>query len=226
MIRSMFARIARRYDLNNRLHSMGRDQAWRRAAAAMTGVAAGEEVLDVACGTGDLTAMLARRAPAPGRVVGADFCPEMLQIARRKFAHLSIEWLEADAHALPFAPASFDVVTVAFGLRNLARPREAIAHWCDLLRPGGRLVVLEFTPDTRGPVGRAIAWFTRYVMSRTASAIAADKGGAYDYLHNSVQSFLTARELADALADAGLSEVRTRRMTAGVVAICRGRKER
>jgi demethylmenaquinone methyltransferase/2-methoxy-6-polyprenyl-1,4-benzoquinol methylase len=224
-IRTMFARIARRYDLNNRLHSMWRDQAWRRAAAKMAQLQPGEDALDVACGTGDLTAMLAREK-AGGRVVGADFCPEMLDLARKKFPHLPIEWVTADAHSLPFADASFDVVTIAFGLRNLADPRRALAGFARLLRPGGRLVVLEFTPAPRGWGGRTIAWFTRHVMPRTASAIAGEGGEAYDYLHKSVQSFLTAGQLAQALTAAGLADVRKRELTFGTVALCRGVKRR
>jgi demethylmenaquinone methyltransferase/2-methoxy-6-polyprenyl-1,4-benzoquinol methylase len=222
-IRTMFARIARRYDLNNRLHSMWRDQAWRRAAARMAQPQPGEDALDAACGTGDLTAMLAREK-AGGRVAGADFCPEMLDLARKKFPRLPIEWVLADAHSLPFPEASFDVITIAFGLRNLADPRGALAGFARLLRPGGRLVVLEFTPDARGWCGRAIAWFTRHVMTRTASAIAGEGGEAYDYLHKSVQSFLTARQLAQELADAGLADVQTRELTFGTVALCRGVK--
>jgi len=281
----MFAQIARRYDLNNRLHSLWRDQAWRRAAAKMARLRPGESALDVACGTGDLTAMLARmpdrvvgvgchaqasvvcsrghvsptghaRADlgmAPGgRLVGVDFCPEMLEIARRKFPRLPIEWVQADAHALPFADASFDVITIAFGLRNLADPRRALAEFVRLLRPGGRLVVLEFAPEGCGWGGRAIAWFTRHVMSRTASiiagerggragkmpatheggtpsthasAIAGEGGGAYDYLHKSVQSFLTPEKVAQEMARAGLTRIEIREMTFGTIAICRGVKE-
>ena len=221
----MFARIARRYDLNNRLHSMWRDQAWRRAAVKMAQLQPGEDALDVACGTGDLTAMLARQK-AGGRVVGADFCPEMLDLARKKFPRLPIAWVLADAHSLPFAEASFDVITIAFGLRNLAQPREALAGFARLLRPGGRLVVLEFTPEGRGRGGRAIAWFTRHIMPRTASAIAGEGGEAYDYLHKSVQSFLTASQVAQELVLAGLTDVQTRELTFGTVALCRGLKKR
>jgi demethylmenaquinone methyltransferase/2-methoxy-6-polyprenyl-1,4-benzoquinol methylase len=159
-------------------------------------------------------------------VVGADFCPEMLDIARKKFPHLPIEWVQADAHSLPFPDSSFDVITIAFGLRNLADPRRALAGFARLLRPGGRLVVLEFTPEGRGWGGRAIAWFTRHIMPRTASAIAGEGGEAYDYLHKSVQSFLTASQLAQALADAGLADVRIRELTFGTVALCRGVKNR
>jgi demethylmenaquinone methyltransferase/2-methoxy-6-polyprenyl-1,4-benzoquinol methylase len=222
----MFARIARRYDLNNRLHSMWRDQAWRRAAATMADLQPGQDALDVACGTGDLTAMLAREKHSRGRVVGADFCPEMLDLARKKFPHLPIEWMLADAHSLPFAQASFDVITIAFGLRNLADPRRALAGFARLLRPGGRLVVLEFTPEGHGRGGRAIGWFTRHIMTHTASAIAGAGGEAYDYLHKSVQSFLTAQQVAQELADAGLADVQTREMTFGTVALCRGLKNR
>jgi demethylmenaquinone methyltransferase/2-methoxy-6-polyprenyl-1,4-benzoquinol methylase len=234
----MFARIAHRYDLNNRLHSLWRDQAWRRAAAAMADVQPGEAALDVACGTGDLTALLSRAAhhrrragthdslSQSGQIVGADFCPEMLQLARRKFPHLGIEWLLADAEALPLPDASFDAVMIAFGLRNLCHRPEALAEFRRLLRPGGRLVVLEFVRPPAQPPARAIAWFTRHVMAHSASAIAGEGLGAYDYLHRSVQSFLSAGELAEAIRHAGFEDLQMRQMAFGIVASCLGVKNR
>ncbi len=215
LVREMFARIARTYDLNNRLHSMWRDQAWRRAAVKSAGAVRGRAVLDVACGTGDLAGMFARAGA--GRVVGLDFCEEMLRIARRKLP--AIEFVCGDAHKLPFADGGFDVLSIAFGIRNLADPAGALREFARVLRPGGQLVVLEFDRTGSTPAARAVRWFMVHVMSRTASALARDRTGAYDYLHKSVQSFMSAGELAAAIAAAGFCQVRTRRLSFGVAAL-------
>jgi demethylmenaquinone methyltransferase/2-methoxy-6-polyprenyl-1,4-benzoquinol methylase len=277
----MFARIARAYDLNNRLHSLGRDQAWRRRAVAAAGVTGGEAVLDAACGTGDLAGLFARAGA--GRVVGLDFCPEMLDVARRKspstdieracgdamatnfsdfdvarrkspstdieracedamatnfsdfdVAHhkspsTDIEWVCGDAMATNFPDGSFDIVSVGFGLRNVADPHRALAEFHRLLRPGGRLVVLEFHPlgeSGSGVAARLLAaplrLYLRRIMPRTAGAIARDPTGAYDYLVQSTESFLSAGELAEAMAQAGFTGVTTRRLTLGIAALHRG----
>jgi demethylmenaquinone methyltransferase/2-methoxy-6-polyprenyl-1,4-benzoquinol methylase len=151
-ISEMFSRVARRYDLNNRLHSLWQDQGWRRLAARAAGLCGNEAILDVACGTGDLTAMLAHEAGmgtgrrdardtnahAAGRVVGLDCCEAMLAIARRKYAGLDIEWLVGDAMAMPFGAGEFDVASIAFGLRNLPDTAGALAELRRVLKPGGR----------------------------------------------------------------------------------------
>ena len=134
----MFARIAGRYDLNNRLHSLWRDQAWRREAVRAGGASRGDRVLDAACGTGDLAGLFARAGA--GQVVGVDFCPEMLDAARRKFPRERIRWLPGDATALPLGDGEFDVVSIAFGIRNIADPSLALAEFRRVLRPGGRLL--------------------------------------------------------------------------------------
>ena len=218
----MFSRIARRYDFNNRLHSLARDQAWRRTAARAARITPGERVLDVACGTGDLTAMLARKG---ARVTGLDSCDDMLAVARRKCRKLDVQWVVADARELPFEAASFDVVTIAFGVRNIVGPRAALAQFARVLRPGGRLVVLEFHPDVRDSLaGRCLSWFVGNIMSRTAGYLAGDRQGAYDYLHKSVQSFLSAAELADAIAGQGFVDVTTRPLALGLAAVHCGRR--
>src|SRR6266545_629230 len=136
----MFDRIARRYDLVNTVLSAGTDAGWRRRAARATGLVAGGSALDVACGSGRLTAELARIAGPRGRVVGLDFSPEMLKIARRD--HPGLEFIEGDALQLPFDDQSFDVATIAFGLRNLADPVRGLHEMLRVVRR--RAVVLEF----------------------------------------------------------------------------------
>ena len=218
----MFAGIAGRYDLNNRLHSLWCDQLWRRAAVRAAGLAGGGAVLDVACGTGDLAALF-QRAGA-GRVVGLDFCEEMLAVARRRFAGRGITWTCGDATALPFADETFDVVSIAFGIRNVADPVRALAEFRRVLRPGGRLVVLEFDRPGGGVLGPLVRLYLDRIMPRTAAALAGDRAGAYAYLQSSVKAFWSAGELAGAIRSAGLAEVRTRRLTLGIAALHSGRR--
>lgn len=225
-VRAMFASIAGSYDLNNRVHSFGRDQAWRRAAVRMAGVRRGEdEVLDVACGTGDLS-----RAFADGgakRVVGLDYTPEMLDIARSRrgggsaggSGGASIEYVDGDAMALPFVDGSFDVVSIAFGIRNVSDPGVALGEFRRVLRPGGRLVVLEFGTPGFGPVRWASKVYTDRVMPWTATLISGDRSGAYRYLPRSVSTFMEPGELAAAIGRAGFRAVESRKLTFGVAVV-------
>lgn len=225
-VRSMFAAIAPAYDLNNRLHSLGRDQAWRRATVRACGVQPTDAVLDVACGTGDLAEAFA--AAGPARVVGVDFTEEMLEIARRKSARETadrtpIEYRWADAQDLPFEDASFDVVSIAFGLRNVADPARALREFRRVLRPGGRLAVLEFTEPSNPIVRGFNRVYCRWIMPRTASLIARDRSGAYHYLPRSVATFLEPGALTRLIEDAGFTAVDVRSMTLGICACYLGR---
>ncbi|HYE03728.1 MAG TPA: bifunctional demethylmenaquinone methyltransferase/2-methoxy-6-polyprenyl-1,4-benzoquinol methylase UbiE [Phycisphaerales bacterium] len=225
-VRAMFASIAHRYDLNNRLHSLGLDRRWRRVAARAAGVGPGDRVLDAACGTGDLTLELARARPR--EVVGVDFTPEMLELARRKLAarpadpRTTVSFRAGDALALDFPDASFDAATIGFGLRNVAEPVRALAELARVLRPGGRVVVLEFTT----PPGRLARWvnavYCRRVMPVTATLIAHDRTGAYRYLPASVATFMDPPTVCAALRDAGFLEVAFRPLTLGICGCYRG----
>ena len=220
-VRSMFAAIARSYDLNNHLHSLWRDQAWRRYAVRAAGVREGDTVLDVACGTGDLTEAFAGRSAA-GRVIGVDFTPEMLDVARTKQAALPeavasrIDYRQGDAMDLHLPDASADVVSIAFGIRNVADPRRAIGEFFRVLRPGGRLVILEFDTPRLAPV----RWFNRFysgwLMPRTATLISGDRSGAYRYLPRSVESFMSREEMVAAMRGAGFAEVSARPLSLGI----------
>jgi demethylmenaquinone methyltransferase/2-methoxy-6-polyprenyl-1,4-benzoquinol methylase len=224
-VRRMFAAIAGSYDLNNRLHSCGIDQAWRRRAVRLSRVKAGDHVLDMACGTGDLTALYARSGAS--RVVGGDFTPEMLDIARTKQAAIGsgaskVTYVEADAMALPFDDASFDVLSIAFGIRNVASPGVALAEFRRVLRPGGRLLVLEFDRPRNGVIRALNDFYTRQIMPRTATLISGDRSGAYRYLPRSVGTFMRREEMIEAIRAAGFSDVDATPLTFGVVVCYRG----
>lgn len=225
-VREMFAAIAGRYDLNNRVHSLGRDQAWRRFAVRAADVRPGDVVVDVACGTGDLTEAFARRSPA-SRVIGIDFTPEMLDIARAKLARRPmslgsrVEYRQGDAMALDLPERSADVLSIAFGIRNVQEPARALAEFARVLKPGGRLVVLEFDRPRLAPVRWCNDLYTARIMPHTATWLSGDRSGAYRYLPRSVGTFMTAEELGEQLRRVGFADVRTARLTLGICACTR-----
>ncbi len=229
----MFAAIARRYDLNNRLHSIGRDQAWRRRAVALSGLTAGDHVLDVACGTGDLTEAFCRARPRPKRVVGLDFTPEMLDVAREKAAKRerrqgmpTPEYVQGDAMNLPFDDASFDVVSIAFGIRNVAEPAKALEEFRRVMRPGGRLVVLEFSQPRNGLLRTLNAIYCNRIMPITATLLAGAGGrsGAYHYLPKSVATFEGGdrEHMLMLMRNAGFANESALALTFGVCCLYRG----
>lgn len=228
-VQAMFAAIARSYDLNNRLHSFFQDQRWRRAAVRAAGIDRQSRVLDVACGTGDLAEAFADAGAA--EVTGVDFTPEMLDVAKFKGQRATtgtaartagtgtrpaVRYLHGDAMQLSFPDASFDVVSIAFGIRNVAVPARAIAEFHRVLRPGGRLVVLEFA-DPANPV---IRWgsnlYTKRIMPWTASLVARDGSGAYHYLPRSISTFLQPTEFARTLESAGFRQCSATPLTMGI----------
>jgi demethylmenaquinone methyltransferase/2-methoxy-6-polyprenyl-1,4-benzoquinol methylase len=225
-VRAMFAAIARTYDLNNRLHSLGRDRAWRKTAVRLARVQTGDRVLDVACGTGDLTHAFARTPAA--EIVGLDFTREMLDIAESKRRALTedarrrVRYVEGDAQRLPFNDREFDVVSIAFGLRNVEEPERAIAEFSRVLKPGGRLVILEFDRPTLAPVRWLNAVYCGWIMPRTATLLSRDRSGAYYYLPRSVSSFLSREALASLMRDSGFADVERRPLTGGICACYAG----
>jgi demethylmenaquinone methyltransferase/2-methoxy-6-polyprenyl-1,4-benzoquinol methylase len=228
-VRSMFAAISSSYDLNNRVHSLGLDQAWRRFAVRAAGVREGETVLDVACGTGDLTEAFAR-GTAAAEVIGLDFTPEMLRIADRKRLrqHTSIagrvRYLHGDAQSLPFEDQSVDVVSIAFGIRNVQEPSRAMAEFFRVLRPGGRLVILEFDTPRCPPVRWANNFYSGWLMPRTATLLSGDRSGAYRYLPKSIASFQSRDQMLGGLARAGFMNATARSLTLGICACYRAER--
>lgn len=225
-VRGMFAAIAPTYDLNNRLHSLGRDQAWRRAAVSMAQVRPGDTILDAACGTGDLSIAFARTEAA--RILGADFTAPMLAIARTKTSRLRLStaptYHAADAMRLPLPDACCDVVSIAFGIRNVADPAKALAEFYRVLRPGGRLIVLEFGTPTHPVFRRLHGLYCGHIMPRTATWIARDTTGAYRYLPRSVSTFLSRDAMTAALTAAGFTHTAARPLTLGIALCYRGMK--
>jgi demethylmenaquinone methyltransferase/2-methoxy-6-polyprenyl-1,4-benzoquinol methylase len=239
-VQGMFAAIASSYDLNNRLHSFFQDQRWRREAVRVAGIDATSRVLDVACGTGDLAEAFADAGAA--EVIGVDFTPEMLAIARDKGlkndsaqrgaalgtpkpssapVRTSVKYCQGDAMQLAFPSESFDVVSIAFGIRNVAMPAVALAEFFRVLRPGGRLVVLEFA-DPANPI---IRWgsnlYTKRIMPWTASLVARDGSGAYHYLPRSVSTFLQPRAFAEKLQETGFQDCTGLQLTMGICVLHR-----
>jgi demethylmenaquinone methyltransferase/2-methoxy-6-polyprenyl-1,4-benzoquinol methylase len=209
-VRSMFDRIAPVYDVMNRVMTVGLDQRWRRLTVRSV-VGAGDRVLDACCGTGDL-AVAARKAGAD--VVGLDFSPRMLERARRKDSE--IEWIEGDLLELPFADASFDAATVGFGVRNVADLGQGLAELRRVLRPDGRVGILEITRP-RGPLRLFYRlWFD--VLIPLAGKILPG-GKAYTYLPASVRRFPGPEELATLMAQHGFADVTFRRLGGGTVAL-------
>jgi demethylmenaquinone methyltransferase/2-methoxy-6-polyprenyl-1,4-benzoquinol methylase len=220
-VQRMFDRVAPRYDLVNTVLSFGPDRRWREAAARATGLAAGEVAVDVACGTGRLAVELARLEPG-AIVIGLDFAREMVRRANPGGCE-RLSFAVADAMRLPLADASVDVVTIAFGLRNLPEPGQGLLELRRVLRPGGRLVVCEFSRPTWAPF-RTV--YTEYLM-RALPAVArkvSSSPDAYVYLAESIRAWPDQAGLAALLGAAGWERVGWRNLSGGIVALHRGRR--
>jgi demethylmenaquinone methyltransferase / 2-methoxy-6-polyprenyl-1,4-benzoquinol methylase len=219
----MFDRIAGIYDLMNTAMTAGLHHGWRERAADRAGLSEGDSALDLCCGTGDLALALRRRVGASGRVVGADFSERMLELANEKalergLPDVTFEW--ADALELPYSDASFDAVTVGFGVRNLADLPRGIGETARVLRPGGRLVILEITQPRKPPLSTFFSlWFDRIVP--VLGRFAGDPE-AYSYLPESVRSFPPPDGLAAIMDEAGFEAIRYTILAGGIIAIHSG----
>ena len=213
----MFDRIAWVYDRMNSVMTVGMHHRWRRRAADLALLRPGDRALDVATGTGDLAVELERRT-GPGGVVGVDFAEAMLEIARRKAP--GIEFAVGNALDLSYPDGSFDAATVGFGARNFSDLGRGLAEMARVVRPGGRVVVLEITTPQRPP----LSWFFRMWFDRVVPRLGKLAGDpdAYTYLPSSVRRFPGPRDLAAELSRAGLTDVRWVRTAGGIIAIHSG----
>ena len=220
-VRAMFDRIARVYDLMNSVMTAGLHQRWRERAAGMAGLGPGDRALDVATGTGDLAVALAERVGPDGEVIGSDFSEAMLELARRKAPWIGFE--TANALDLPYDDDSFDAATVGFGARNFSDLARGLREMARVVRPGGRVVVLEITTPTRPP----LSWFFRVWFDRVVPLIGRVAGDpdAYSYLPSSVRRFPDARGLGAAMTAVGLVDVRWVVTAGGIIAIHAGTVE-
>jgi demethylmenaquinone methyltransferase/2-methoxy-6-polyprenyl-1,4-benzoquinol methylase len=214
-VRAMFDRVAGVYDRMNRVMTAGLDARWRSRATDLAALGEGGRALDVACGTGDLAIELSRRVGESGEVVGCDFSEPMLALARAKAPGIRFE--EASALELPYADDSFDAATVGFGARNFADLDRGLREMARVVRPGGRVVVLEITTPQRPP----LSWFYGVWFDRIVPVLGRLSGqpDAYSYLPDSVRRFPPPEGLAAALAGAGLVNIRWVLTAGGIIAI-------
>lgn len=213
----MFADIADRYDTTNTVLSMGIHHTWRKRTVRESGVGPGDRVLDCATGTGDLALEFKRAVGPEGHVVGTDFCPEMLAHAplKSRKAGLMVQWEVADAMALPYEDDRFDVASIAFGIRNVDDPEKAIASMARVVKPGGRVLVLEFgQPD--GAFGSVYRWYSNNVIPFVGGMITGEKE-AYSYLNRTSSEFPCGDDFVALMnRSADFTNVRAIEMTGGV----------
>jgi len=224
-VQEMFAGIAGKYDLLNHLLSLGSDFYWWRAMARAAGAAPGRCFLDVAAGTGDSSLALARRG---ARVVSTDFTQAMLargpsKFQRRKLSHLVWASVGADAQRLPFRSASFDGVTICYGIRNVEDRARAYREFLRVLKPGGQLTILEFSRPRRAWLRRLYGFYSRRLLPRIGGWISGDRG-AYTYLPESIRAFPDQPALAAELTAAGFHQPAWTDLTGGIVALHTARK--
>lgn len=245
-VNKMFTAIAPSYDINNRLHSLWMDQYWRRVAVKMADVKPTDRVVDVACGTGDLTLMFARRLAKLNRsaqaarakhsdsdailrdwpelnVLGIDFTYAMLPIAVKKAGGIA-EFINGDAQALPLPDDWADVISIAFGIRNVADWGKAIDEFYRVLKPGGRVIILEFSLPVNPILRGLYNFYFRKLVPITATLISGDRTGAYKYLPESVNTFISREAMQDRMRAAGFQSVTAKPLTFGVCVCYKGVK--
>jgi len=220
-VSGMFDEVAPAYDRTNAVLSVGNDALWRVATTRAVAPRPGERILDLAAGTGTSSVALAR---AGAEVVAADFSPGMIAEGRRRHGHVrNVSFVEADATALPFADAEFDAATISFGLRNVNDPRRALREMLRVVKPGGRLVVCEFSHPPSRLVASAYRLYSDRVLPLVARVVSSN-AAAYDYLDESIRAWPDQRALAAWIREAGWTDVAHRDLTLGIVALHRARR--
>lgn len=220
-VSAMFDRVAASYDRTNNVLSVGNAPLWRVATTRAVDPKPGQRILDVAAGTGTSSASLAKSGAS---VVAADFSPGMIEVGRKRQAGVqNLVFVEADATKLPFGDDEFDAVTISFGLRNVNEPKQAIAEFFRVTKPGGRLVICEFSTPPAPLVRTGYGIYQRYVMPPLVK-LSSSNDTAYDYLNESINAWPDQRTLASWIREAGYTEVAWRNLTLGVVALHRATK--
>jgi demethylmenaquinone methyltransferase / 2-methoxy-6-polyprenyl-1,4-benzoquinol methylase len=220
-VAAMFDTVAERYDLLNDVLSLGQDRHWRSVVARLVGAGPADRVLDIAAGTGTSSRAF---TTAGGRCVACDFSLGMLEVGARRPGRL-VSLVAGDALALPFAGGAFDAVTISFGLRNVANPDDALAEMLRVTRPGGKLVICEFSHLPAPPLDAAYQRYLGAALPAVASRLSGN-AGPYRYLAESIRDWPAQAELADRIRKAGWTNVRWRNLTLGVVAVHVGRRPR
>ncbi len=223
-VREMFAGIASKYDFLNHFLSVNIDKRWRKLVAEKLRPVLEDEnalLLDVACGTGDLAIELQKNSKA--KIVGTDFCRPMLSIARGKSTELKIPYVEADGMNLSFTENTFDAVTIAFGLRNFSNWQNGLKEFRRILKPRGKLVILEFSTPVIPGFRQAFQFYFSHILPFIGGAVSGSRG-AYEYLPDSVSRFPDQKNLAQMMVDVGFSDVEYKNLTGGVAAIHAGVK--
>lgn len=218
-VEAMFTAIARRYDLNNRIHSIWQDQRWRNRAVKIAQLEGNEDVVDVACGTGDLSMAFCKAGV--GSIIGIDFTQAMLDyaVAKANGANLAIEYRQGDAMDLELPDESADVVSIAFGIRNVQNTKKAFEEFYRVLRPNGKLIVLEFSTPKNAVIRFCNNFYTNKIMPITATLISRDTTGAYKYLPKSIETFAEAKAMAVEIQEVGFKEIEQASQTFGVCTI-------
>lgn len=219
-VSGMFDQVAQNYDRTNTVLSLGNDRLWRIAATRAIAPRPGQRILDLAAGTGASSVALARSG---AEVVAADFSPGMIAEGRRRHGDVpNLSFVEADATALPFADAEFDTVTISFGLRNVNDPRAALAEMRRVTKPGGRLVICEFSHPQHPLFAGLYRFYNDRVLPVVAKGVSSN-AEAYDYLNESIKDWPDQRTLSSWIRDAGWTNVAHRDLTFGIVALHRAR---
>jgi len=227
MVAGVFHSVAAKYDIMNDLMSGGVHRLWKRFTIELSGVRPGNKVLDIAGGTGDLAAKFSRLVGSDGKVVLADINDSMLTVGREKLTNKgivgNIEYVQANAECLPFPDNYFDCITIAFGLRNVTDKDAALRSMNRVLKPGGRLLVLEFSKPVNPVVAKLYDRYSFDILPKMGQLVASDED-SYRYLAESIRMHPDQETLKSMMSDAGFVDVRYHNMTAGVVAVHRGVK--
>ncbi|MBG6237292.1 demethylmenaquinone methyltransferase/2-methoxy-6-polyprenyl-1,4-benzoquinol methylase [Mycetocola sp. CAN_C7] len=222
-VSAMFDQVSTHYDRTNTVMSVGNDQLWRVATTRAVDPHPGDRILDLAAGTGTSSASLAKSGAT---VIAADFSPGMIEVGRKKFGRVrNLQFVEADATNLPFADDEFDATTISFGLRNVVEPKKAIAEMFRVTKPGGRIVICEFSTPPH-PVMKGLYDFYLKRVTPVLVKFSSSNPDAYDYLNDSIKAWPVQADLASWMRGAGWTEVKYKNLTGGIVALHRGTKPR